>query len=364
MTLGVQIISSSLFEMEAFLQELDLQGCVFVGSTQDDELQTYYFYFKGSSTTYYSIDVEPGVISLNLDGMASWEDYKRFPYLLDVLSQCLTGKRYSYEGKNAYQNFNEDWIAETMGEEIAYLKAWLSHFDRYYLDMPLVSGSYVTKELLKQHGVCLHSSTPRIYGYIHYLMAYDRLPTDTTCAGSEVPEVESLDVPQHVSIGRVKSWMLDGSETWESYAKEDVDLLLDIAERYKSGQLVVKGVVLNDIGTIYQMGVGVPVNGPEAAYWFHQGYEQGDHWFSPTNLGDLYRKGCGEVEPDLRKAFEAYTLSEDPYSWYRIGQAWEEEWIPGRKDIKHAKEWYKKAAEAGHHLAVKAMKRLESKNTL
>lgn len=287
-----------------------------------------------------------------------------FPYILDVLSQCVSGEHYLYEGKSAYQFFSEDWIADAMGEEIAYLKAWLNHFERYYLDMPLVEGSYVTKELLNQHGVCLHSSTPRIYGYIHYLMAYDRLPSDPSCSDIEVPEIESLDAPQHVSIGRVKSWMLDGSETWESYSREDVELLLDIAARYRSGQIDIKGVVLNDIKTIFQMGVGVSKSGSEAAYWFQQGYEQGDHWFSLTNLGDLYRKGCGEVEPDLRKTLEAYTLSEDPYSWYRIGQAWEEGWIPERKDLNHAIVWYKKAAEAGHHLAIKAMKRLESKNTL
>lgn len=357
MILGVEIESDSSFLMDAFLRELDLSGAVFACSSEDEEMTSHYFYFEGSSTTMFVIDVEQQRVTLGIDGLASWDDYKRFPYILDVLSVYLTGARYSHEGKSAFQIYDEDWIAESMGEEIAYLKAWLSSFDRYDVSLPLVEDSYVTKELLREYGVCLHSSTPRIYGYIHYLMAYDSLPSDPHI-GFPVPEQDELDVPQHVSIGKVKSWMLDGSETWESYSREDVDLLLEIAGRYREGDRSVKGVVLNDIGTIYQMGVGVGMDGEEAAYWFQEGYNMGDHWFSPTNLGDIYRKGCGNLPPDLEKAFNAYSLSEDPYSWYRIGQAWEEGWIAAEKDLNRAIAWYEKAADARHHLAIKALERL------
>ena len=44
-----------------------------------------------------------------------------------------------------------------------------------------------------------------------------------------------IDVPQHVSIGRVKSWQTDGTETWESFSREDVDMLLELGKEYREG---------------------------------------------------------------------------------------------------------------------------------
>ena len=41
---------------------------------------------------------------------------------------------------------------------------------------------------------------------------------------------------QHVAIGRVKSWQLDGSETYETYSQEDVNHLLSLASEYKHGK--------------------------------------------------------------------------------------------------------------------------------
>ena len=120
------------------------------------------------------------------------------------------------------------------------------------------------------------------------------------------------------------------------------------------GGLQLQGVVLNDIGTIHQEGIGIPMDGEEAIYWFTEAYEAGDTLYAPTNLGDLYRKGCGKVKPNLKKAFEAYLLSTDPYAHYRIGQAYEEGWM-GRLDMELAMKWYHKAAEEGHHLAIKRL---------
>ena len=114
------------------------------------------------------------------------------------------------------------------------------------------------------------------------------------------------------------------------------------------------GVVLNDIGTIHQEGIGIPIDGEAAVYWFNEAYNAGDTLYAPTNLGDLYRKGCGTVKPDLKKAFEAYCLSTDPYAHYRIGQAYEEGWI-GITDLTLAMKWYKQAADEGHHLAKKRL---------
>ena len=127
----------------------------------------------------------------------------------------------------------------------------------------------------------------------------------------------------------------------------------DVYKEYKAGRPL-HGVVLNDIGTIHQEGIGMPVNGEAAIYWFKEAYKQGDTLYAPTNLGDLYRKGCGKVAPDLTKAFKAYQLSIDPYAHYRIGQAYEEGWM-SPPDLEKAMKWYKQASEEGHHLAIKRM---------
>jgi len=359
MTTSISIHSERTFDIEEFLRELDLEGATFLCTTEDVGMVSYYFYFKDSSTTLFALDVEEGSVSLCIDGLAAWDDYKRFPYILDILCLYLTDAHYVSDGKTAYQLFDEDWIADTMGEAVAYIKATLGLVQRYYVKLPIQEGTYITEELLNEHGVSLRSSTPRIYGYIHYLMRYHTLPSDFTLWNSKIDEgVNEVYVPQHESIGKVKSWMLDGSETWESYSQEDVDLLLLIAASYSDGNRTTKGVVLNDIGTIYQMGIGVTKSGQKAAYWFNEGYRQGDHWFSPTNLGDLYRKGCAELPPDLQKAYNAYLLSDDPYAWYRIGQAWEEGWIEAKHDLDIAISWYRKSAKEKHHLAIKALQRL------
>ena len=174
----------------------------------------------------------------------------------------------------------------------------------------------------------------------------------------EVPETDEeveVDIPQHVAIGRVKSWQLDGSETYETYSQEDVDHLLSLASEYRQGKPL-HGVVLNDIGTIHQEGIGIPVDGESAIYWFEEAYKKGDKLYAPTNLGDLYRKGCGTVKADLKKAFASYQLSIDPYAHYRIGQAYEEGWT-GVSDMELAMKWYKQAAEERHHLAIKRIQK-------
>ena len=81
----------------------------------------------------------------------------------------------------------------------------------------------------------------------------------------------------------------------------------------------------------------------------------GDRTYAPSNLGDLYRKGCGSLAPSAVKAMEAYSMGDDPYAHYRMGQAYEEGWS-GVRDMAKAMEWYARAAGEGHHLAVKRMR--------
>lgn len=312
------------------------------------------FYREGHSTTLFTIERSDDAYIVSMDCMASYDDYSFFPYLVDTLHSYLCDVAYTSEdGKNAFQTFDEEWTEYCIGEEVAYLKCLLCIGQKYYFSLSLSGGfPYITESLLNKFGVSIHSSTPRIYGYIQYMLRNGLIPKDEECEEIEIDGDDDMevDVPQHISIGVVKSWQTDGAETTESYAKEDVELLLAIRNRYKKNASI-PGVVLNDIGTIFEHGIGVETNIPEAIKWYEEAIQKGDHYFAPTNLGDIYRRGLLDGKRNAALAVEAYHKSEDPYAWYRIGQSIEEGWL-GEPNLEEAMEWYKKAAAVGHHLAI------------
>ena len=316
----------------------------------------WYFHREGTSTTLFAITSNlHGTYEVSIDNLASYDDLKFFPYLVDSLAKFLQGEM---DIEYIYEELDEEWVEDTISEEIAYLKATLSIAPQYFMAHPLDDLAYISLEALRDFGVNLHSSTPRIYGYVQYLMRHHLLPCLKDWDEMEVTDTDEeveVDIPQHEAIGRVKSWQLDGSETYETYSQEDVEHLLTLANEYKEGKPL-HGVVLNDIGTIHQEGIGIPIDGESAIYWFKEAYKQGDKLYAPTNLGDLYRKGCGVIASDLKKAFEAYQISIDPYAHYRIGQAHEEGWT-GEPDMEKAMKWYRQAAQEGHHLAIKRLKK-------
>lgn len=320
----------------------------------DSAPDTWAFYRQEQSVTQFLLQETPEGYLLSMDGLASYDDYRFLPYLLDTLSLCLTDMPYTENGQTAYQQFNEDWIAESMGEEIAYLKCYLQLGVKYYLSLPIPNTHvYVDAEILRSVGVSVHSATPRIYGYIQYLLRHNRLPADEQMDTPDREEEVQVDVPQHHSIGTVRSWQTDGAETTESYSREDVDLLLQLAADYRQGRPC-DGVVLNDIATLYEHGIGVETDAEVAVHWYREAIRQGDRTYAPTSLGDLYRKGAHHVEKDLHKAVEAYRLSIDPYAWYRLGQSYEEGWT-GTPDLEQAMVYYHRAAAVYHHLALKRL---------
>ncbi len=360
---SLTINNNTPFSFEAFHKVLGIK--LQLNFSADFNQATYYYFTQKDSVTLFClVDNRQGTLELCMDALASYSDYRLFPYLADTLHHFVNGGRLVLstedgESRSVYEYYNEDWMEESIGEEIALLKSVLSVAPRYYLTMPCKEYECVTLPLLQSVGVTLHSATPRIYGYLQYLLQHNRLPQATE---EEINEDQILneqeleaDVPQHHSIGRVKSWQTDGSITWESYAQEDVTLLLQIGKEYQNGKHT-DGVVLNDIGTLYQEGIGVQADGAAAAYWFREAIRQGDHLYAPSNLGDLYRKGAPNLPQSLPLAFDAYQLSTDPYAAYRIGQAYEEGWI-GTPDQKKAMEWYEKAAAQKHHLALKRLDR-------
>ncbi len=335
-----------------FLDYMEIPALVLDFMSEMPDSLYWYFHREGTSTTLFAINYNlQGTYEVSIDNLASYEDLKFFPYMVDSLAKHLNG---TLNIENIYEVLDENWIEETIADEVAYLKATLTILPQYFLAYPIDELAYVSLKTLAPFGVNLHSSTPRIYGYIQYLMRRHALPCVKDWDEMSIPDADEeieVDIPQHMPIGRVKSWQLDGSETYETYSQEDVEHLLSLATEYKKGKTL-HGVVLNDIGTLHQEGIGIPVNGEEAIYWFTEAYKAGDNLYAPTNLGDLYRKGCGNVHPCLKKAFEAYRLSIDPYAHYRIGQSFEEGWM-GIKDMGQAMKWYKQAAEEGHHLAIK-----------
>lgn len=357
---SLTFITSKPFSFADFLQTLGVELSISFTSVFGGT-EYYYFYHPKESSTLFSLsDDRKGSLELSMDALASYSDYRLFPYLADSLNYYIHGERLHLQDEtgrfqSVYDWYNEEWIEESIGEEIAVLKSVLSVAPRYYPALPFQTSTCVTLSSLEAMGVTLHSSTPRIYGYLQYLLLRNRLPiaSEEDVWKDQLLDQDELmvDVPQHQSIGRVKSWQTDGSETWESFCKEDVRQLLLLGEAYRKGESV-DGVVLNDLGTLYQEGIGVEADGPTAAYWFREAIQQGDRLYAPSNLGDLYRKGGVRLPASLPKAFEAYLLSEDPYAAYRIGQAYEEGWT-GTIDPDRAWEWYEKAAAQKHHLALK-----------
>lgn len=324
--------------------------------TPEDVADAWGFYRKGKSNTMFTIErVEEGYV-LSMDPLATYDDYRLFPYLVDSLSVYLADSPYEEEGDSAFAIYDEDWIEDSIGEAIAYLKCLLSMGWKYYIELPISdSAIFVSEEQLNKYGVTIHSSTPRIYGYVQYLMSHQLLPSSEEIENPDLnaEEEQYIDVPQHESIGTVRSWQTDGAETTESYSAADVQLLLLLAEMHDSGEMIA-GVVLNDIGTIYENGIGVEKDIDTAIYWYRQAILQGDKLYAPTSLGDIYRRGYNNHAPDLRLALEAYLISEDPYAWYRIGQSYEEGWVSAI-NMDRAMIYYHRAAAVGHHLALRRL---------
>lgn len=355
----VVINSDVQLDFKEFAHLLGVDDLV-LSISPDDIPDAWGFYREGHSVTLFTIERNEGMYVVSMDYLASYDDYKFFPYLVDTLHSYLCDEAYlSEDGMNAFQTFDDDWTEYCIGEEVAYIKCLLSIGQKYYISLPLSEGfPYITESLLNGFGVSIYSSSPRIYGYIQYMLKNGLVPNDecNELVGDVDDDLDmEVEVPQHHSIGIVKSWQTDGAETTESYAKEDVDLLLAIKDKYKGCvddcDMVIPGVVLNDIGTIFEHGIGVEPNIPEAIKWYEEAIRRGDRYFAPTNLGDVYRRGLLDGKRNAALAVDAYRKSEDPYAWYRIGQSIEEGWL-GDPDIEKAMAWYEKAAAVGHHLAI------------
>ncbi|MBE6288577.1 MAG: sel1 repeat family protein [Mediterranea massiliensis] len=364
MAIATRIITSEEPDVQAFLNMLGVEGLV-CEEIHDAKGNLYRLFHRPDISTshIYLHRFNESEYRVSISSLAAYDDLRLYPYFVDSLAQHLNGEVEGMpEGATPYSLYNEDWREKTIADSVALLKATLSITPLFLIEQPLKPLLYINQNLLADMGVTLHSSTPRIYGYLQHLLLNDLLPQATP---KEILKAHAkfynreirVEVPQHVSIGRVKSWQTDGSETYESYSVEDVKQLIRLAIDHIGGKSV-EAVVLNDIATIHQEGIGIEKDEAAAIRWYEAAIQAGDHLYAPSNLGDLYRKGGEQISPSLPKALAAYRQSEDPYAHYRIGQAYEEGWIAApNKEL--AMKWYRQAAEEGHHLAIKRLKKEE-----
>ena len=101
--------SALRLEIADFLRELEMpltlefEGC-------DEHCRYFYFSRPKHSTTLFVIsDDGAGNWQVMIDGLASYEDYRFFPYLADCLRIHLQAEVEGLEdGKTLYQHFDEE----------------------------------------------------------------------------------------------------------------------------------------------------------------------------------------------------------------------------------------------------------------
>lgn len=115
----------------------------------------------------------------------------------------------------------------------------------------------------------------------------------------------------------------------------------------------------NNLGYMYDEGLGIPADDAEAVKWYRKSAEQDNVW-GQYNLGIMYQNGTG-VTQDLEEAFKWYQKSAEQghaESQYNLGYMYEiGAWV--QKDLALALVWYRKAAEQGNADAQKKVNELQ-----
>ena len=110
------IHSEKTFVFEDFLSYMEIPNLVIDFTSETPDSLHWYFHREGQSTTLFALNFNrEDMYEVSIDNLASYEDLKFFPYLVDSLAKFLNGKM---ELKNIYEELNEEWIEETIAEEI------------------------------------------------------------------------------------------------------------------------------------------------------------------------------------------------------------------------------------------------------
>ncbi len=133
------------------------------------------------------------------------------------------------------------------------------------------------------------------------------------------------------------------------YTEEAVMRLLDMIKNDPNNYELEDDEIQNDLGCFFIDGVCVEKN-----VEFAKSADLGND-LAKSNLADIYRKGTGGSEVDLKKAFELYKDCGLPYAHYRCGEFYEKGWGT-EKNLSEAMRYYSLAYKEGHPLAKKRMK--------
>jgi TPR repeat protein len=101
----------------------------------------------------------------------------------------------------------------------------------------------------------------------------------------------------------------------------------------------------NEVGVLYQQGLGVERNQAEAVKWFRRAADQGGSVVAQNNLADIYVLGLG-VPQDFKEAIKWYRIAAGQGSSYAenvVGVAYEHGFQVAQDDAE-AFRWYRRAA--------------------
>lgn len=141
------IHSSAPLDFDAYVQFMSMSDSVELAfQTPTEDGYEWYFYRPSSSTTAFIITFQNSdTYIVSMDCLASVDDYKFFPYLVDSLANYLGGSIEELgNAKNIYQLLNEEWMEDTIADEIARIKGSLTIFPKYYIGQSLVGAAYVS----------------------------------------------------------------------------------------------------------------------------------------------------------------------------------------------------------------------------
>ncbi|MGH6923362.1 MAG: caspase family protein, partial [Propylenella sp.] len=107
-------------------------------------------------------------------------------------------------------------------------------------------------------------------------------------------------------------------------------------------------VAMNNLGIVYQDGLGVTRDYGEARRWFEKAAEH-DYPEAMTNVGLLHEYGNGVAQsyPEARRWYEKAAALDDSASMNNLGLLYQ--YARGvQQDLAEARRWYEKAAEQSH----------------
>ena len=115
MNTALLIHSNRRLVFEDFLTYMEMPNLVLDFISELPDSIHWYFHREGTSTTLFAVNYNlQGTYEVSIDNLASYNDLKFFPYLIDSLAKFLSG---TLDLENIYEELNEEWIEETIAED-------------------------------------------------------------------------------------------------------------------------------------------------------------------------------------------------------------------------------------------------------